>query len=73
MMYRYTYQIFWSEEDEAFIAIVPDVPDLRLVSAFGDTPHEALQELMVALSGVEESYRKAGEEMPAPVLLAEAG
>jgi predicted RNase H-like HicB family nuclease len=44
-----------------------------LVSAFGDTPEEALQGLMVALGGVEESHRKAGEEMPALVLLAEAG
>ncbi len=65
-MPHYTYSVFWSEEDEAYIAIVPGVPELRRISAFGDTPQEALQELGIALKGVEASYRKEGREMPAP-------
>lgn len=71
-MYHYSYRIFWSDEDEAFIAIVPEEPELRLVSAFGDTPEEALGELLIALQGVEESYRADGLEMPEPQLAVKA-
>lgn len=62
----YSYSVFWSEEDEANIAIVPGIPDLRLVSACGQTPEEALHELRTALEGVAESYRKEGRDMPLP-------
>ena len=36
----YHINIFYSEEDEGYIA---DVPDLKQCSAFGSTPEEALQ------------------------------
>lgn len=41
----YPIVVFWSDEDEAYIATVPD---LRSCSAFGDTPEEALREVQVA-------------------------
>ncbi|MGB3294166.1 MAG: type II toxin-antitoxin system HicB family antitoxin [Phormidesmis sp.] len=37
--------IFYSEQDEGYIA---DIPDLTYCSAFGETPLEALQELTIA-------------------------
>lgn len=41
----YPIVIFYSEEDECYIA---DLPDLRYCSAFGDTPEQALQEILIA-------------------------
>lgn len=43
-MKDYTIVLFYSEEDEGYIA---DIPDLRC-SAFGETPEEALKELQIA-------------------------
>jgi predicted RNase H-like HicB family nuclease len=37
--------IFYSEEDEGYIA---DIPDLRYCSAFGDIPEGALREVLTA-------------------------
>ena len=41
-MKDYHINIFYSEEDEGYIA---DIPDLRFCSAFGETPAEALAEV----------------------------
>ena len=41
-MKDYRINIFYSEDDEGYIA---DIPDLQYCSAFGNTPIEALQEL----------------------------
>lgn len=41
----YHINIFYSEEDEAYIA---DIPDLPYCSAHGETPQEALAEVLVA-------------------------
>ena len=44
-MNNYLINIFYSEEDEGFIA---DIPDLELCSAFGETPEKALTEVLIA-------------------------
>ena len=44
-MKDYHINIFYSEEDEGYIA---DIPDLKFCSAFGETPEEALKELQIA-------------------------
>ena len=72
MIPNYTYRVFWYEPDECYFAIVLDVPELELMSAFGDTPTEALQELMIALGGVAESYHEEGREMPEPQVVVKA-
>jgi predicted RNase H-like HicB family nuclease len=41
-MRDYHINIFYSEEDQGYVA---DVPDLNACSAFGETTAEALQEL----------------------------
>jgi predicted RNase H-like HicB family nuclease len=39
-MNEYPVVVFWSEEDQSYIA---NVPDLRYCSAHGETPEEALR------------------------------
>jgi len=43
---KHRYAVRWSDEDAAFIAVCPDFPGL---SAFGDTPADAVAELDVAV------------------------
>jgi len=51
---RYPFEIFYSEEDNGYIAIVPDLPGC---SAFGETEEVALREVR----GAVDSYLKALE------------
>ena len=44
-MYNYNINIFYSKEDDGYIA---DIPDMQFCSAFGETPEKALEELIVA-------------------------
>lgn len=44
-MKDYHINIFYSEDDQGYIA---DIPDLKFCSAFGATPEEALREAIVA-------------------------
>jgi predicted RNase H-like HicB family nuclease len=59
----YHINIFFSEEDGAYIA---DIPDLVSCSAFGETPEEALAELERAKTAWLEAARKNGKPIPAP-------
>ncbi|MHB2028527.1 MAG: type II toxin-antitoxin system HicB family antitoxin [Acidimicrobiales bacterium] len=43
----YPINVFWSEEDPAWVA---DVPDLTYCSALGDSPHDAVVEVEVAIA-----------------------
>jgi predicted RNase H-like HicB family nuclease len=45
-MNKYAIEIFYSEEDEGYIAIVPELPEC---SAFGETEEDALREIKVAI------------------------
>ena len=64
-MIPYPIVIFWSDEDEAYIA---DVPDLRSCSAHGETPEEALREVRIALELRLEAARERGLALPPPTL-----
>lgn len=55
--------IQWSEEDNAYIAIVPELPGL---SAFGSTPEKAAKELAVAKDVYLEVLEEDGDEIPEP-------
>jgi predicted RNase H-like HicB family nuclease len=55
--------LFFSEEDDAWIA---DIPDLSMCSAFGDTPAEALAELELAKSAWMEAAVESGRPIPEP-------
>ena len=62
-MKDYHINVFYSEEDEGYIA---DIPDLRHCSAFGVTPEEALEQVLVAKEAWLESARASGKSIPAP-------
>jgi len=62
-MKDYHINIFYSEEDEGYIA---DIPDLRFCSAFGATAEEALREVLVAKEAWIEAARASGRPIPSP-------
>jgi predicted RNase H-like HicB family nuclease len=62
-MKDYHVNIFFSDEDEGYIA---DIPDLPHCSAFGETPEQALAEVLRAKSAWIEAARAEGKPIPPP-------
>jgi predicted RNase H-like HicB family nuclease len=62
-MKDYHINIFYSEEDDGYIA---DIPDLEACSAFGETAAEALAEVERAKAAWLEAARKEGKPIPPP-------
>jgi predicted RNase H-like HicB family nuclease len=62
-MNKYAIEIFFSEEDEGFIAVVPELPGC---SAFGTSEEEALREVKTAMDLWLETARREGRNMPVP-------
>lgn len=62
-MKDYHINIFFSDEDEGYIA---DIPDLEACSAFGASAEEALAEVEQAKLAWIAAARAAGKEIPAP-------
>jgi len=62
-MKDYHINIFYSDEDEGYIA---DIPDLFHCSAFGETPEQALAEAIKAKDAWIESARNSGKPVPSP-------
>lgn len=60
--YQYLVEVFWVEEDEAWFATSPIFGPG--VSAFGDTPDEAVAEFRTALELAIETYRERGIPLP---------
>jgi predicted RNase H-like HicB family nuclease len=63
-MTDYHINIFYSQEDNCYVA---DIPDLKYCSAFGDTPEEAVHEVMIAKSAWLETAREANTPIPPPL------
>jgi predicted RNase H-like HicB family nuclease len=59
---NYHINIFYSMEDEGFVA---DIPDLSFCSAFGETPEKALQEVLLAKELWLEAARETNRVIPA--------
>ena len=62
-MKDYHINLFYSEEDEGWIA---DIPDLDSCSAFGETPEEALRQVQTAKKAWIEAAHSEGKPVPAP-------
>jgi len=62
-MKDYHINIFYSDEDGGYIA---DIPDLKVCSAFGSTPEEALREVEQAKGAWLEAARAEGRPIPEP-------
>jgi predicted RNase H-like HicB family nuclease len=62
-MKDYHINVFYSEDDESYIA---DIPDLAHCSAFGATPEEALREVLQAKEAWLEAARASDKPIPEP-------
>jgi predicted RNase H-like HicB family nuclease len=62
-MSDYHINVFYSEEDAAYVA---DIPDLEACSAFGATAEEALAEVEQAKRAWLAVAREAGQAIPEP-------
>ena len=60
---HYHINLFWSAEDESWIA---DVPDLKHCSAHGATPEQAAAEIAIAIEAFVESLDADGLPIPEP-------
>ncbi len=62
-MYKYEMIVYWSEEDEAYIAEIPELPGCM---ADGVTYEEALKNAQVVISEWIETATSLGREIPSP-------
>lgn len=62
-MAKYGFNLLWSDEDQGYIVTCPDFPGL---SAFGETPEEALEEAKIALDLFIETLQASGAQLPKP-------
>ncbi len=62
-LFKYETIIYWSEEDEAFIAEMPELPGC---AADGTTQQEALASLQVVAQEWIETARELGRPIPEP-------
>ena len=63
MVPKYHINVFWSDEDRCWIA---DVPDLKTCAAHGDTPDEAVAEVLVAMQAWLDLAQERGRPAPEP-------
>ena len=61
MMLRYEIVLYWSEEDQSFIAEVPELPGC---AADGETYQEALQNVEVIMQEWIESAKELRHPIP---------
>ncbi len=63
MMLRYKIILYWSEEDRAFIAEVPELPGC---AADGETYQEALHNIEIIMQKWIETARELERSIPEP-------
>jgi predicted RNase H-like HicB family nuclease len=62
-MHRYEVIIYWSEEDQVFVAEVPELPGC---AAHGSSPETALAQAQEAISLWIDTAHEFGDPVPAP-------
>ena len=62
-MRDYHINVFFSDDDECYVA---HIPDLEGCSAFGDSPEDAVREVGIAKQLWLETARKHGDPIPDP-------
>ena len=60
---EYHINVFFSAADEGYIA---DIPDLNACSAFGDSPEDAVAQVVLARDAWLAVARETGREIPPP-------
>lgn len=62
-MYRYEVIVYWSDEDKAYIAEVPELPGCI---ADGVTYEEVVKNIQVIIAEWIETAKSSGREIPTP-------
>jgi len=62
-VHRYEVIIYWSDEDQVFIA---EIPELAGCAAHGDTPEAALAQAQEAITLWLDTAREFGDPIPSP-------
>ncbi len=62
-MKDYHINVFFSEEDDCYVA---DIPDLGFCSAFGSSAEEAVHEVTIAKKAWLKAAKKEGKPIPEP-------
>jgi predicted RNase H-like HicB family nuclease len=60
---KYPIEVFWSDEDEGYIAIAPDLPGC---SAWGTSEADAINEAHDAIAAWLKAAKSAGHSIPEP-------
>jgi predicted RNase H-like HicB family nuclease len=63
MIYKYEIIVYWSEDDEAFIAEVPELPGC---AADGATYQEAIRNAEIIIGEWIETAKELGRPIPQP-------
>ncbi len=66
-MFKYSFVLQWSEEDEEYVAVVPEFPG---VSALAETPEEATSQAKEVAESWLATLKEEGRSLPEPRLLA---
>lgn len=64
-MFKYSMVISWSEEDQAYIVLVPELPGCM---ADGKTPEEAVKNTQIIIQEWIEMALETGRTVPKPSL-----
>ncbi len=62
-MYKYEIVMYWSDDDNAFVAEVPQLPGCI---AHGSTQEDALKNINEAMGLWIDTSRKSGDSIPVP-------
>ncbi len=62
-MHKYEIIIYWSDEDDLFVADIPELPGCM---AHGDSHEEALAEAQAAIGHWLEAAKRIGKPIPQP-------
>ena len=62
-MYRYEIIMFWSDDDQAYVAEVPELPGCM---ADGTTYEETVKNVQVIIAEWIETAKASGREIPTP-------
>ena len=63
MMYKYEIILYWSNEDDAFVAEVPELPGCM---AHGDKQEAALKNVNQAIALWSDTAKEFGDSIPEP-------
>jgi predicted RNase H-like HicB family nuclease len=63
-MHNYSISLMWSDEDDCYIATIPELPEL---SSHGETAEEALEQAKIAAEGYVDILAEDGDPIPEPL------